>query len=343
MKKKYSAAVVGLGRAGFSYDIGGTLNLPPRSHVRAYLENERIALVAVVEKEPQRILEVHRKYGREIRAFSSVDALFRKRNIDIVSICTPPETHYGIIKECLRFQPRIIFCEKPFTSTYEEAIEIHGRAKEKGIVVAVNYNRRWDRGHCRFLGQLASRGNKPIYVRCLYNKGLYNYASHMVDLLISQFPDLVGVQALPEEKGRSGSDENISFSIFFKGGCRADIVNVRGALYDLFEIEILTEDGIYELRNGGVYKRVYLAQRNAHYPGYTHVVPANDIEVPQEEPVGGLSEALESFLIYLDGRSSRIKSDSVNAVKVHRILHKVRRSARESYCYLETGGDLEDE
>lgn len=61
-----------------------------------------------------------------------------KDKIDFVVIVTPNFTHYSVAKIFLENGINIV-CEKPFTTTSEQAIELQQLADEKGLVVCVTY------------------------------------------------------------------------------------------------------------------------------------------------------------------------------------------------------------
>lgn len=46
-----------------------------------------------------------------------------KEKSDIVIICTPPASHYSLVKESLK-DGKVVVCEKPFVSTYKEALDL---------------------------------------------------------------------------------------------------------------------------------------------------------------------------------------------------------------------------
>jgi len=58
--------------------------------------------------------------------------------VNMITICTPTETHYDLVKRCLDADTDIIFCEKPFTGDYHKAKELFDIAKEKNIDIIVD-------------------------------------------------------------------------------------------------------------------------------------------------------------------------------------------------------------
>ncbi|MDC7233757.1 MAG: Gfo/Idh/MocA family oxidoreductase [Spirochaetales bacterium] len=62
----------------------------------------------------------------------------REDGIDFVSIVTPNNSHFMIARTFLENGIHVV-CDKPLTTNYEEAEELHKLAEEKGLLFAVTY------------------------------------------------------------------------------------------------------------------------------------------------------------------------------------------------------------
>jgi predicted dehydrogenase len=62
----------------------------------------------------------------------------REDRVDVVAICTPNNTHFPIAKAFLEAGIDVI-CEKPMTTTLEDAIALHDLAKSTGRFLGVTY------------------------------------------------------------------------------------------------------------------------------------------------------------------------------------------------------------
>ena len=60
-------------------------------------------------------------------------------NIDFVVIVTPNDSHFQIARDCLEAGVPVV-CDKPFTTTSEQARELAGLARAKGVPCVVTYN-----------------------------------------------------------------------------------------------------------------------------------------------------------------------------------------------------------
>ena len=70
--------------------------------------------------------------------------MLNENKFDIVSICTPIQTHFEIVKKCIETGVKAIFCEKTLSYSLEEAGEMLRLCKENNVFFGVNYILRWD-------------------------------------------------------------------------------------------------------------------------------------------------------------------------------------------------------
>ncbi|MDR1908782.1 MAG: Gfo/Idh/MocA family oxidoreductase [Spirochaetaceae bacterium] len=75
-------------------------------------------------------------------AYTDYKEMIDRETLDSIHICTPNSTHFEIAMYALEKGVNVI-CEKPMTCTVEEAKQLTAKAKEKGLVNAINFN-------CRF-------------------------------------------------------------------------------------------------------------------------------------------------------------------------------------------------
>ena len=76
------------------------------------------------------------------RGYSDYREMIDRENLDCVHICTANDSHFRIADYALDRGVHVV-CEKPLTLTSAEAEKLVKKAREKGLVNAVNYN-------CRF-------------------------------------------------------------------------------------------------------------------------------------------------------------------------------------------------
>jgi predicted dehydrogenase len=96
--------------------------------------NSILATTKEKAEEKRKLLEG--EFGIKTKSFYQLEE-FLAENLDVVSICTPPETHYNLTKRCLEAGANVL-CEKPFVETVDKAKELFNIAKKKGLVLSVN-------------------------------------------------------------------------------------------------------------------------------------------------------------------------------------------------------------
>lgn len=77
------------------------------------------------------------------KIYKSIDAVLADDSIELIVVNTPTNTHYEFSKMALEKGKHIVV-EKAFTTTAEEAKILTDIANEKGLVLSVYQNRRWD-------------------------------------------------------------------------------------------------------------------------------------------------------------------------------------------------------
>lgn len=78
-----------------------------------------------------------------VEVVRDMNDLFQDESIELVVVATPSTNHYEVTKAALAAGKHVVV-EKPFTATAEEADELIAMARERGLVLSVFHNRRWD-------------------------------------------------------------------------------------------------------------------------------------------------------------------------------------------------------
>ncbi len=87
--------------------------------------------------------EISEPLFQGVNRAGSIDDLIEDAEIDLISICTPSNTHYDYAKRSLLAGKHVLI-EKPITATYEEAIDLISIGKSVGKTIMVYQNRRFD-------------------------------------------------------------------------------------------------------------------------------------------------------------------------------------------------------
>ncbi|VEI69942.1 oxidoreductase [Serratia rubidaea] len=74
---------------------------------------------------------------------SEPQALFNDPTLDLIVIPTPNDTHYPLAQQALAAGKHVVV-DKPFTVTLSQARALQQQAQQRGLLLSVFHNRRWD-------------------------------------------------------------------------------------------------------------------------------------------------------------------------------------------------------
>lgn len=259
------AAVIGLGNIGLMYDV--PLKGKPLSHVLAYHLHPEIELVAAVGTRPEQG-ELLSLAAPEAAFYTDLQAMLRAHQPDIISICTPTSVRYELIKTVLeQSKARIIFLEKPVAGSLAEAERVAALAAEHKRLFVINLSRRWSDGAAAVRDAVRQqRYGKLRKAHIRYTRGIYNYGSHMFDLLRFVAGSIDTVRVL--ERVSTNLDESGDWSYSFAFTASAAEEAGGGAFggyaeafddrdYMMFELDLYFESGKIEMLQGGDEIRYY--------------------------------------------------------------------------------------
>lgn len=252
----YKAGVIGLGQIAYYIDRD-----PGRkiiwSHIRAYQAVEQTEILGVCSRQEEKVDRI-RAECRIPKGYTDYRTMLEENNFDIVSICTPIETHFEIIKKCIETGVKAVFCEKTLSYSLEEGEMIADLCRRSHTVFGVNYILRWDSLNREIKELLDRNAIGKIYTLVGYGAtALHTSASHLIDLMVyfadSQPEWVVGerqkdyvrmVNAI-EDWGGIGT-------IRFKSGAMGFIKGVSASPGQyMLELDILGEKGRIRLYENG--------------------------------------------------------------------------------------------
>jgi UDP-N-acetylglucosamine 3-dehydrogenase len=127
---KLNVAVIGCGFWG-------------RNHARVYNDLETAELVAVSDLNEDAACSLGERYGAD--HYSNVGALLRRRDVDMISICTPTVTHANIALAAIEAGKHVLV-EKPMTSTVAEAEGLIAASEKAKVKLTVGFVERFNPG-----------------------------------------------------------------------------------------------------------------------------------------------------------------------------------------------------
>ena len=261
--------IVGCGNIAGGFDLGRPPGYLPYTHAGAYVGDGRFNIVACVEPDDIRRAEFMAAWSVSI-GFRSIDeVLHSQERFDVISICSPTSCHVDDLEVALSLKPRLIFCEKPVTSPYSETERLVEECDKANMPLAVNYTRRWDPDVSKLREKMdTNQWGQLRSVTGLYNKGILNNGSHMLDLLNM----LVG----PIEIVKVGKPVDDFFSddptvpVWLEGaeGVPVHLACAHAGDYAVFELQLVFSLGILTMEEGGLFWRERRAIDSATFKGY---------------------------------------------------------------------------
>ncbi|MEU9363950.1 Gfo/Idh/MocA family oxidoreductase [Streptomyces avermitilis] len=125
-------ALVGYGLAGSVF------------HAPLIAATEGLVLDTVVTTNPERQEQARAEFGDSLRFAATPDDLWsRADELDLVVIASPNKTHVPIATAALKAGLPVVV-DKPIAGTAAEARELAALADERGLLLSVFQNRRWD-------------------------------------------------------------------------------------------------------------------------------------------------------------------------------------------------------
>ncbi len=126
-------------------------------HAPLIAATEGLALDTVVTSNPERQAQARAEFGDGLRCAASADELWdRADELDLVVIASPNKTHVPLARAALKAGLPVVV-DKPLAGTAAEARDLAALADERGLLLSVFQNRRWDNDF-RTLRQLLADG-----------------------------------------------------------------------------------------------------------------------------------------------------------------------------------------
>ena len=318
-----SVVIAGLGRIGVgNKGLAGEI---PLSHLSAAMAVPGVRVVGLVDAVPARLDEIRGEYSGQfanVAMSESLSALDIQR-CDVVVIATPPEFRPAAVEEALSLKPKLLLLEKPVASDLVSTRRIVETIDAAGTALRVNFHRRFDRRHLQWRQRAPQ---KPTLVTMRYAKGLMNYGSHLIDLLMDWYGPVEMVQSMGDLRSTAdGNDSVLSFRCRMSKGFDAFILGMDELQYDQHEIDIFAPEGRLEIAAGGAEFRWHRPVPDKHYVGYEHL-GADESEV-DVGPVGGFLEIYQAIHGFIANDAGLPGCTGAEAVANSAVLDAALRSA----------------
>jgi|SRR5581483_626229 len=322
---RYRAAVIGCGRIGS--DFGATVAAPGvYSHAGAYTACAATELVAVCDVDAARAQACGKRW--HAAAFDDVAAMLREARPHLVSVCTPDETHFEVLRTVL-CAPGVngVLAEKPLALTTRDAACLQELAAARQVKVAINYIRRYSPTHVQVRDAIARGAIGSIQtVGGLYTKGTRHNGSHWFDLARFIAGDVIEVWGI-DVRRESTPDPTLDAMLRFASGAGGHLQACSASAYSVFEMDIVGTAGRVRLTESGHRVQFQRVVDSAHYGGYLTLAVDRDVEGDMRDltlrAVEDLTDAVAA------GRTPRCTAaDGVAALAIAEAVHESARVGR---------------
>jgi predicted dehydrogenase len=291
------ALVVGCGRIGAAWDSPGDSMV--MTHAHAYSRHPRIGALAFVDLDPEAARRAAETWGG--KAFTDLETAIAEYRPDLASVCVPDEAHHEALDRLIGCGARLILAEKPLTTRLEDSAGVVRKARERGVLVNVNYGRRFD-PEVAALRAAIRRGDhgRPLNAVAYYTKGLLHNGSHLVDLLRHLFGEVVSARPLHARAGCGVADPTLDCWLALRECPSAHIVGLEEERYSIIELDLLFEGGRVRFTRFGFQVENQPVRQDPIYPGYRDLAPP---EARETGFASAMTRYLEDSLHALDAGS----------------------------------------
>ncbi len=174
------AAIIGCGRPWKSE--GATGAGMSHEHARGYAQVEGVTLVAgadIIEDNARAFAD---QYGLSAPYLDYHEMIAVERP-DVVSICTWPALHEQMVLDCIAAKVPAIHCEKPISPTWGAAKRMVGAAKEAGIQLTFNHQRRFDPAYMHAKQCLDDGLLGELQLLEMPTANLFDWGTHWFDMM----------------------------------------------------------------------------------------------------------------------------------------------------------------
>lgn len=267
MSAPYRSAVIGCGFIGTKIS-GDPQGMGVQSHAHAYAACSETALVGLCDPSLT-ALGLACEQWPFAHGYDDLEQMLSEQQPDIVSVCTPDETHYCICEQLLGAPSvKAIIVEKPIATDLTDARRFLVKAKERNVAVLVNYSRRYAESHA-LIKKKIDHGviGEILAIHGAYSKGIIHNGSHWFDLVRWLVGEIATIEAWQTQVTLS-NDPTCHVRIGFENGIQGFLMGIDAKHFSIFELDIIGVKGRVQIRESGHAIALSLVQDSPYYPGY---------------------------------------------------------------------------
>ena len=166
-------------------------------------------------------------------------------------------------------KPKLIFCEKPLTTSVVASKRLVAECAKMNILLAVNYTRRWDAEVLKLQADMkAGLWGQLRSVVGYYNKGIANNGSHMLDLLHLLVGPMEIVKVGKPIDDFFADDPTVMVWLKCPHGTPVLLACGHAKDYAIFELQLVFSRGMLTMEEGGLFWRERRVMDSDTFKGY---------------------------------------------------------------------------
>jgi len=331
--KTFKVLIIGCGNIAGGYDNAQPGENLPLGHAKAFINHGGFELAACVEPDAHKRVAFQKRWKVTHGYESMQSVLANNLKFNVISICSPTQQHETDIQSALSLQPQLIFCEKPITPNVEDSLKSIKSCQAARIKLAVNYSRRWSSRVDSFRQELINESwGKVRSVTGIYNKGILNNGSHMIDLLQCLLGPLQVKSVGKAVYDHWSDDPSIDCVLRTQRGAPVHINVADARDYSIFELQIVTEKGVISIEDGGSTWRLRKAQPSTDLAGYQFLNQGETIHQLQSDAMTNALANIWDALMH----NKPLMSDGSNALQAQLVCEQIKQLATQAHLNKKT-------
>ena len=329
----FRAALIGCGMMGSAYADDPRIK-GVSTHAGAYTACPDTTLVAVCDSDAERVERCGERWQVPAR-YQDYRVMLEEAAPGMVSICTPDSTHAEILGRVLATPGvKAVLAEKPLALDPAEGARLVNRAREAGVILAVNYSRRYAPNHQRMRELIAGGAIGTVRsIQGSYTRGCLHNGTHWFDLarfLVGEVVSVRGFDTLRE----GGPDPTLDALLTFGNGASGFLRACDHRSFSIFEADILGSAGRIRILESGHRIEISTVGDSPHYTGYRSLV----VRETGTDGFGDLPLFAVRDLVRCLREGGEPLCTGEDALAALRIGHAIRRSSREGRQVRVPGG-----
>jgi predicted dehydrogenase len=315
---------VGCGNIAGRFDQSRSKNELPYTHAGAFTRDGRFNLAVCVEPDDKQRADFMAAWGVPMGFRSIEEAVNSGYYFDVISICSPTTCHSHDLEIALRLKPKLIFCEKPLTTSLAETERLVEECRKSNILLAVNYSRRFDPDVWKLQVDIQEGrwGQLRSIIGC-YNKGILNNGSHMLDLVSLLAGPMEIVQVGKPVYDFFRNDPTIPVWLEGTNALPIHLVCGHAEDYAIFELQLVFSQGALTMEDGGMFWRERRVVDSGTFKGYR--VLDDGVRRAGQYPLSMLQAVGNIYQAMTEGKP--LASTGESAIVAQRMCEEITRRA----------------